>query len=52
METIKKFTAVQISTKKVDSTMIAEFEYGRITWPYYDVIEPKTEFDTEQEAIN
>jgi hypothetical protein len=51
MEIIKKFTAVQINTKKVDNTVIAEFEYGRISGPYYDVTEPKTEFETEQEAI-
>jgi hypothetical protein len=51
MEIIKKFTAVQINTKKVDDTVIAEFEYGRISGPYYDVTEPKTEFETEQEAI-
>lgn len=30
---------------------MAELEYGRISGPYYDVTEPETEFDTEQEAI-
>jgi hypothetical protein len=51
MKIIKKFTAVQISTKKVDNTVVPDFEYGKITGPYYDVTTPKTQFDTEQEAI-
>ena len=51
MEIIKKFTAIQINTKKVDNTVIAEFEYGRISGAYYDITEPETEFDTEQDAI-
>ena len=51
MEIIKKFTAVQISTKTINNVVMAELEYGRISGPYYDVTEPETEFDTEQEAI-
>ncbi len=51
MEIIKKFTAVQISSKKVNDDVVVELEYGRISGPYYDVTEPITEFETEQGAI-
>lgn len=37
MEIIKKFTAVQISSKKVNDDMIAELEFGRISGPYYSI---------------
>lgn len=51
MEIIKKFTAVQILPKKINDNVVAEFEYGQITGPYYSTTEPETEFETEQEAI-
>lgn len=51
MEIVKKFTAVQISSKIVNNVVTAELEYGRISGPYYDIVEPEKEFNTEQEAI-
>jgi hypothetical protein len=51
MEIIKKFTAVQIYTKTINDEVTAELAYGDITGPYYDRTEPKTEFETEYEAI-
>ena len=42
MEIIKKFTAVQISSKKVNDDVVVELEYGRISGPYYDITEPIT----------
>ena len=51
MEVIKRFTAVQIYPKTVNNTVMVELEYGGISGPYYNVTEPTTEFDTEEEAI-
>jgi len=51
MEIIKKYTAIQVNSKKINDSVIAEFEYGRILGPYYDETIPITEFNTEEEAI-
>ena len=51
MKTIKKYTAIQISSKKINDNVVVELEYGRITGPYYSETTPETEFDTEEEAI-
>lgn len=51
MEIKKKYTAIQIYQKTVDSVVIPQFEYGKISGPYYNITEPKVLFDTEQEAI-
>lgn len=51
MEIIKKYTAIQVNSKKINDNVIVEFEYGRISGPYYDETRPVTEFNTEEEAI-
>ena len=51
METIKKFTAIQVGSKKINRTIKPTFEYGVVSGPYYDEQHPKEEFDTEEEAI-
>lgn len=51
MKIIKKYTAFQITTKKVNDDVVVNLEVGRITGPYYDIKEPEETFDTEEEAI-
>lgn len=51
MKIERKFTAIQIGTKRIDSTVEVTFEYGSISGPYYDQEYPREEFDTEEEAI-
>lgn len=51
MKLIKKFTAVQIYAKTINDEVKVKLEYGTITETEFDRIEPETEFDTEQEAI-
>ena len=46
MQLIKKYTAIQITSKKVNNDVIVELEYGRIM----TATEPITEFETEEEA--
>lgn len=48
---IKKFAALRLVSTTVNQEVKAEFEFGRITGPYYSQEHPKEEFDTEQEAI-
>lgn len=52
MELIKKYTAIQVFTRKVNSEITASFTYGNIDGPYYDEKYPEEEFETEQEAID
>ena len=51
MKTIRKFTAIQISTKTVNRTVEPTFKYGSISGSYYSEEHPEEEFDTEEEAI-
>lgn len=51
MKTIKKFTAMQLSTVTVNRDVNIQFSFGRISGPYYDEEHPKEEFDTEEEAL-
>lgn len=51
MKIIKKYTAIQLSTKTVNDNIDIELSYGHIDGPYYDRIYPQEEFDTEEEAL-
>ena len=51
MELIKKYTAVQITTNTINDNVFASLKYGEISEPYYDRVEPETEFETEQDSI-
>lgn len=51
MKVNRKYTAMQISTQKVDNTLKIGLEYGDIKGSYYSQIYPEVEFDTEEEAI-
>lgn len=51
MKTIKKYTAIQLGSHKINDTIKVELEYGEITGPYYDRTSPETEFETEDEAL-
>lgn len=51
MKVIKKYTPIILNTKTVNQTVEVGFEYGDKKGPYYDIIEPTEEFDTEEEAI-
>jgi|TARA_R110000822_G_scaffold219135_1_gene353369 hypothetical protein len=51
MKIERKFTAIQIGSKTVNQTVEPTFEYGSISGPYYNEEHPKTEFDTEEDAI-
>lgn len=51
MKVIRKYTAIQLDTKKVNNDIEIELSYGSIDGPYYDQTEPKKEFDTEEEAL-
>jgi hypothetical protein len=50
MKIIKKYTAIQLSTSKVNDEVKVNLSYGDVTGPYYNLIYPKEEFDTEDEA--
>ncbi len=51
MIVIKKYTAIKLSTDKVNDTVNCRLTYGEIEGPYYSQDHPKEEFDTEEEAI-
>ena len=51
MKIIKKFTAIQLETKKVDYEIQIALTYGNMEGPNYNVTYPKQEFDSEEEAI-
>ena len=51
MKIEKKYTAIQIGSKRVNRTVEPTFIFGRISGPYYDEDPPREEFDTEEEAI-
>ena len=48
----KKFTPIKIGTQEVDREKKVDLSYGHIEGPYYDEERPKTEFDTEDDAIS
>lgn len=52
MRIIKKYTAIEITTKNVDDEILVKLKYGHITGPYYSRDTPEEEFDTEEEAIH
>lgn len=51
MKIIRKYTAIQILTKKVNQNIEVDLSFGEIEGPYYDQTYPEQEFDTEEEAI-
>ena len=51
MKVEKKYTAMQIGRRQVNSTIEVSLSYGDIQGSYYSETHPKEEFDTEQEAI-
>lgn len=51
MKIIKKYTAIQLYTEKMNDSIKVKLEFGNITGPYYSQTSPKEEFDTEEEAI-
>lgn len=51
MKVIKKFTAINLSSKRVDGELMVEASYGNIEREYGYENSPSTYFDTEEEAI-
>ena len=51
MITVKKYTAIQLGTEKINDYIKVVLGYGEITGPHYDETHPIEEFDTEDEAI-
>lgn len=52
MKIIKKYTAIILNTEKDNNNDInVILSYGRTSGPYYSVIYPEEEFDTEQDAL-
>lgn len=51
MKVIKKYTAIKIYTENVDMERIPSFSYGQIMGTSYSPAYPRTEHDSEQEAI-
>lgn len=51
MKIIRKFTAIQLGTRKINDNIEIELSYGSIEGPYYSTITPQEEFDTEEEAL-
>lgn len=48
---IKKFTAIQIDASKINNNLSISLNYGKTQGPYYEEVDPTTEFDTEDEAV-
>jgi hypothetical protein len=51
MKVIKKYTAIQLGTRKINNDIEIELSYGSIEGPHYSTITPQEEFDTEEEAL-
>lgn len=51
MKIIRKYTAIQLTTKNVDDSVDIKLSFGEVTGPYYSTTHPTEEFETEEEAI-
>ena len=51
MKLIRKFTAIQLETERINDDVNVKLSFGKIDGPYYNVTCPSEEFDTEEEAI-
>ena len=51
MKTMKKFAAIMANETKINREIKVDLTYGNVEGPYYSEEYPKTEFDTEDEAI-
>lgn len=52
MKLIRKFTAIQIRSNRVNNMVEPSFSFGEIEGPYYSEEHPSETFDTEEEAIS
>ena len=50
MKIIKKFTAIQVRTEKLDDSVRVKLTYGETSGAYYSRVYPQQEHDTEEEA--
>lgn len=50
-KTTKRYTAIKLSTEKVNDNVNVKLMYGTIDGPHYSQEHPKEEFDSEQDAI-
>ena len=51
MKVEKKYTAMQIGRRQVNSTIEVSLSHGDIQGSYYNETHPKETFETEEEAI-
>jgi hypothetical protein len=48
---MKKYTAIQVESQRVDQDVNVKLSYGRVQGSWYSEDTPKEVFDTEQEAL-